>query len=99
MTKIKYNNNNKNTIISNLNNCIDNLNVINNSFYNTYIPDDYYYKNTLANLMKDVRNIKDDVNNYKNDINRVMENINKNELELSSRINKINELNISKFNN
>lgn len=99
MTKIKYNDNNKNVIISSLNNCINNLNNINNNFYNTYFPRDFYYINSLSSMERELINIKKNLNSYKDSINSIMEKINKNELEIASRASKINEINVIKFNN
>lgn len=98
MTKIKYNVKNKTNIISNLNGCISKLNVINNNFYNTYFPRDFYYINSLFSMERELITIKEDLNNYKDNINAIMEKINKNELEMASKLSKINELSISKFN-
>ena len=98
MTKIKYNMENKNSIISNLNDCISKLNVINNNFYNTYFPRDFYYINSLFSMERELITIKEDLSNYKDNINAIMEKINKNELEMASKLSKINELSISKFN-
>lgn len=98
MTKIKYNMENKNNIISNLNDCISKLSVINNNFYNTYFPRDFYYMNSLFSMERELITIKKDLNNYKDNINAIMEKINKNELEMASKLSKINELSISRFN-
>lgn len=98
MTKIKYNMENKNSIISNLNGCISKLSVINNNFYNTYFPRDFYYINSLFSMERELITIKEDLNNYKDNINAIMEKINKNELEMASKLSKINELSISRFN-
>lgn len=98
MTKIKYNMENKNSIISNLNGCISKFNVINNNFYNTYFPRDFYYINSLFSMERELITIKKDLNNYKDNINAIMEKINKNELEMASKLSKINELSISRFN-
>lgn len=98
MTKIKYNMENKNSIISNLNGCISKLSVINNNFYNTYFPRDFYYINSLFSMERELITIKKDLNNYKDNINAIMEKINKNELEMASKSSKINELSISRFN-
>ena len=98
MTKIKYNMENKNSIISNLNGCIIKLSVINNNFYNTYFPRDFYYINSLFSMERELITIKKDLNNYKDNINAIMEKINKNELEMASKLSKINELSISRFN-
>ena len=98
MTKIKYNMENKNSIISNLNGCISKLSVINNNFYNTYFPRDFYYINSLFSMERELITIKEDLSNYKDNINAIMEKINKNELEMASKLSKINELSISKFN-
>ena len=98
MTKIKYNMENKNSIISNLNGCISKLSVINNNFYNTYFPRDFYYINSLFSMERALITIKKDLNNYKDNINAIMEKINKNELEMASKLSKINELSISRFN-
>lgn len=98
MTKIKYNMENKNSIISNLNGCISKLSVINNNFYNTYFPRDFYYINSLFSMEMELITIKKDLNNYKDNINAIMEKINKNELEMASKLSKINELSISRFN-
>ena len=98
MTKIKYNMENKNSIISNLNGCISKLSVINNNFYNTYFPRDFYYINLLFSMVRELITIKKDLNNYKDNINAIMEKINKNELEMASKLSKINELSISRFN-
>lgn len=98
MTKIKYNMENKNSIISNLNGCISKLSVINNNFYNTYFPRDFYYINSLFSMERELITIKKDLNNYKDNINAIMEKINKNELEMASKLSKINELSISMFN-
>ena len=98
MTKIKYNVENKNSIISNLNGCISKLSVINNNFYNTYFPRDFYYINSLFSMERELITIKKDLNNYKDNINAIMEKINKNELEMASKLSKINELSISRFN-
>ena len=89
---------NKNNIISNLNGCISKFNVINNNFYNTYFPRDFYYINSLFSMERELITIKEDLSNYKDNINAIMEKINKNELEMASKLSKINELNISKFN-
>ena len=94
MTKIKYNMENKNSIISNLNDCISKLSVINNNFYNTYFPRDFYYINSLFSMERELITIKKDLNNYKDNINAIMEN----ELEMASKLSKINELSISRFN-
>ena len=69
MTKIKYNMENKNSIISNLNGCISKLSVINNNFYNTYFPRDFYYINSLFSMERELITIKKDLNNYKDNIN------------------------------
>lgn len=98
MTKIKYNVENKNNIISNLNGCISKLSVINNNFYNTYFSRDFYYINSLFSMERELITIKKDLNNYKDNINAIMEKINKNELEMASKLSKINELSISRFN-
>ena len=98
MTKIKYNMENKNNIISNLNDCISKLSVINNNFHNTYFPRDFYYINSLFSMERELITIKKDLNNYKDNINAIMEKINKNELEMASKLSKINELSISRFN-
>ena len=98
MTKIKYNMENKNSIISNLNGCISKLSVINNNFYNTYFPRDFYYINSLFSMERELITIKEDLSNYKDNINAIMEKINKNELEMASKLSKINELSISRFN-
>ena len=98
MTKIKYNMENKNSIISNLNGCISKLSGINNNFYNTYFPRDFYYINSLFSMERELITIKKDLNNYKDNINAIMEKINKNELEMASKLSKINELSISRFN-
>lgn len=98
MTKIKYNVENKNNIISNLNGCISKFNVINNNFYNTYFPRDFYYINSLFSMERELITIKEDLSNYKDNINAIMEKINKNELEMASKLSKINELSISRFN-
>ena len=98
MTKIKYNMENKNSIISNLNDCISKLKCINNNFYNTYFPRDFYYINSLFSMERELITIKKDLNNYKDNINAIMEKINKNELEMASKLSKINELSISRFN-
>ena len=89
---------NKNNIISNLNGCISKFNVINNNFYNTYFPRDFYYINSLFSMERELITIKEDLSNYKDNINAIMEKINKNELEMASKLSKINELSISKFN-
>ena len=68
MTKIKYNMENKNSIISNLNDCISKLSVINNNFYNTYFPRDFYYINSLFSMERELITIKKDLNNYKDNI-------------------------------
>lgn len=98
MTKIKYNMENKNSIISNLNGCISKLSVINNNFYNTYFPRDFYYINSLFSMERELITIKENLSNYKDNINAIMEKINKNELEMASKLSKINELSISRFN-
>lgn len=97
MSKIKYNGDSKNSIINSLNVCLDTLSTINNSFYNTYIPYGFYYKNTLANLESSLIEDKEDLSNYKNNINKCMEDLNKNELEIMSKLNKIEEVIIEKF--
>lgn len=97
MTKIIYNDDNKKGVINSLNTCINNLGNINNILSNTYIPYGFYYTNTLRNLKNNLVNTKEDLVDYKNDINKYMENINKNELELSSRINKIEDVIVEKF--
>lgn len=96
MTKIKYNIESKNSIINNLNATIDLLTTINNKFTNTYIPYDFYYKNSFNNLSYNLKEIKKELDNYKNDLNNYIEKINKNELELLSTINNIEELIIDK---
>ena len=114
MTKIKYNMENKNSIISNLNGCISKLSVINNNFYNTYFPRDFYYINSLFSMERELITIKKEsmafegisINNVNIQIpdeliehfGRMMEKINKNELEMASKLSKINELSISRFN-
>lgn len=95
MSKIKYDDSNKSTIINNLNNCINILNDININFDNLYIPYNFYYKNSLKNLKYDLKNNKDNLIKYKNSIINDMNKISKNELELQSKINKIDNIIIS----
>lgn len=96
MTKIKYNGESKNSIINNLNVTIDSLTTINNKFTNTYVPYDFYYKNSLNNLSYNLKEVKKNLENYKNNLNSCTEKISKNELELLSIINNIEELIIDK---
>jgi hypothetical protein len=49
-------------------------------------------------MERELITIKKDLNNYKDNINAIMEKINKNELEMASKLSKINELSISRFN-
>ncbi len=97
MAIIKCNYENKKKIINNLNNCISNLDDVNKVFKNTIIPYDFYYINSLNDIKKIIVTTKNDLNNYKNDINNCLENMNKNELELLSKINKIDDLVIDRF--
>lgn len=97
MVKVKYNKENKNSITNNLNNCQNILNEINNRLYNMPNPYDYYYRNTLNNIKNTLRINKNDLLDYKNSLNNCIENINKDELELSAKINNIEELIIQKF--
>ena len=89
--KINYNDENKKQVINKVNNCIEELNVIKNDINNTYIPYDFTYKNEIINLKNNV--IKDikDVDDYKNNLNKFINEINKNEIELLTIINKIDE--------
>ena len=97
MTKIKCNAENKSTIINNLNECVNTLTNINNAFYNTYIPYDFYYKNNLNNIKNDLISSKNKLNNYKNNLNKFIEEINEEELEILSKLNKIEDIMIEKF--
>ena len=97
MTKIKYNSDKKNTIVNNLNNIIDNVDVIINNFNNVYIPYDYYYKTTLVNLKYELKNINNNLKEYKYDFTYCSDKICKNELEILSNINKIDDVIINKL--
>lgn len=97
MTKIIYDNSNRNNIISNLNACIDELNIVNDVFYDLDVPYNFKYRNHINDIKNNLTKIKEDVSIYKNDINKYMEELNKNELEVLSLINKIEDNVINKF--
>lgn len=94
MTKIIYDDNNKNSILNNINNCVNILNDINNNFYNTFFPRDFYYFNSLYNLECSMKKLKTDLCDYKTNFNNYINRINKNEIELSNIINKIDDIHI-----
>lgn len=95
--KIKCNIDNKNIIINHITNCIDKIDDINKILYNTNIPNDFKYKSKLKDLQTKLINDKEKLFDYKNDFNKFVNEINKNELELNSKINKIEEIIIEKF--
>ena len=97
MSKILYNDENKKTIINSLNICIDELNRINNMFYNIEIPYDFKKKDILNNIKENVKANKEQLSEYKDSINLYMEDLNKRELDILSSINKIEEIKIDKF--
>ena len=47
-SKLEFNIQNKNGVINQMNNCIDELRNINNIAYNTILPYDFYYKRALS---------------------------------------------------
>lgn len=96
-SKLEFNIQNKNGVINQMNNCIDELCNINNIAYNTILPYDFYYKSAFIDLKNDINKTKDNLANYKTDFTMITNEINKNELELSSTINKIEEIIIEKF--
>ena len=96
-TKIEYNDSYKDSVINALNVCYNDLNSCNNILNNTYIPYDFYYKNTLNNTKYNLNENKESLFEYKDNINKYFSEINKKELELSSKINKLEEINISSF--
>lgn len=97
MTKILYNDENKKNIINSLNICIDELNRINNIFYNIEIPYDFKRKDILNNIKENIKTNKEQLLKYKDSINLYMEELNKKELDILSSINKIEEIKIDKF--
>lgn len=97
ISKIEFNSQNKVKVINQINNCIDEMKDINNIHYNTIIPNNFYYKGLFDNLKG---NIEKNINNivaYKEDFNMYTNNINKNEIELLSKINGIEEIIIDEF--
>lgn len=97
MSTIEYNGELKQNTINSIDNVIDTLSSVNNSFYNTYTPSDYYYYYTFNNIKNNIINIKNGLQKYKNKLNTCAERINKDEIELSSKINKIEDNIIDKF--
>lgn len=97
MTKIIYDNNNKNNIINNLNSCINDLNIVNGIIYNMDVPYNFKYRNYVNDIRVNLERTKESISKYKNDINRYMEELNKNELEVLSLINKIEDNVVNKF--
>ena len=97
MTKIIYDNNNKNNIINNLNSCINDLNFVNDIIYNMDVPYNFKYRNYVNDIRVNLERTKESISKYKNDINRYMEELNKNELEVLSLINKIEDNVVNKF--
>lgn len=97
MTKVIYNSEVKDNIVSNLNDCVDKLKEVNNTFYNTLTPSDFYYKRTLLDIQKKLNIVEEDLKKYKENINKFTNNIESNELELLVKINNIEELIIEKF--
>ena len=81
MTKITFKDDEMQGIINNLNNCIN----------------DYKNRNNLFNLLEDIKNQKENIVEYKLGLNKYVNELNKNELELLSKISKLDEINVSKF--
>ncbi len=97
MTKVYYDKEKKQSAINSLNNIILDLNKVNNSFYNTFVPTEFYYYHTLGNLKVSLIDVKKELDEYKNKINNITERINKDELEIMQKVNKIDEPIIEKF--
>ena len=97
MTKIEYNSEKKKETINNLSNAINSLGTINNSFYNTFIPSDFYYYNTTNKMKSSIIESRKKLLNYKDKINNRMESINKDELDIALNVTKIEDFIIEKF--
>lgn len=97
MVKIKYNSEFKGSIINDLNNCIDYLNNINNSFYNTDVPNDFYYRNTFVSIKENVILVKENLFKYKESIINFMNDVEKDELDMLALLNNIDYIEIEKF--
>ena len=98
MTKITYNDQNKNEIISILNSCNSIINTANSKLKETYAPSNFPYQSTLNMIKNDVNKAQKDLQNYKNSLAKITKTIDNNELELLSRLNKIEDIIIKEFN-
>ncbi len=97
MSTIYYDKEKRQDIIYTLNDIIENLNIVNNNLYNTFVPKDYYYYNSLNNLKNSLKYTKRDLDNYKKKLNIIIDKINKDELDILSKANKIEEIFIERF--
>jgi len=97
MTKIEYNSEFSNSSINHLNNCIGYLKDVNNILCNINYPYGFGHSGTLNNLRGNLSSIKEDIVDYKDDISKCMEDINRNELDLLSKINGVEDIQIKNF--
>ena len=97
MTKIECNVDCKDSSINCLNDCIDYLDDVNNIFYNISYSSGFRYSGTLSNIKSSIRNRREDIRDYKDDLNYKIEEIERNEMELLSIINRIEDIQIKSF--
>ena len=97
MTKIECNIDYRSSSINYLNNCIDYLDDVNNIFYNISYPSGFRYSGTLSNIKSSIRNRREDIRDYKDKLNYKVEEIERNEMELLSIINRIEDIQIKSF--
>ena len=93
MTKIEYNNKYISSINEYMDICMDYLNEVGNISY----PSGFKYSGTLDNIKNGSVSNKKNISKYKDNINGCIDKINKNELELLSIINKIEDIQIKSF--
>lgn len=96
MVKIKYDYEMKDSIMNKLGSIVDDLDSVNNKLYNANIPYDYGYRNSFMKVRDNLLGGRKRIDTYKNNLNREMESISKDELELSSRMNMIEEVIVEK---
>lgn len=98
MTKIKYNSDNKKDTISQIRNCVYELNDINNHLLQMNIPYDFENKNILNDIKISINKNRKDIDNYINNLNKYLDKINNNELQILSEISKIDNTIIKEIN-
>lgn len=97
MTKIEYNSEISGAVFNHLNICMDYLKNVNNILYNIHCPYGFRHSYDLNNLKGSVSNNKNAIYDYKDAINKCMDDIQKDELELLSKINKIEDIKVNNF--